>query len=92
MAHYLHLEGSGRVLTPTRRGRRYGRSMNVALLLAASTISMPQQTPQTFSAKVTVPSTLGYQLSLPEGYEANQTARWPLMLFLHGAGERGTDL
>ena len=33
-----------------------------------------------------------YLLYLPKGYEAKAGKRWPLMLFLHGAGERGTDL
>ena len=36
-----------------------------------------------------------YLLYLPEGYEksrADGKKRWPLMLFLHGAGERGKDI
>lgn len=32
-----------------------------------------------------------YLLSLPEGY-GQKEQKWPLMLFLHGAGERGDDL
>ncbi len=32
-----------------------------------------------------------YLLYLPRGY-AESTQRWPLLLFLHGAGERGDDL
>ncbi len=31
-------------------------------------------------------------VSLPEGYDAAPGRRWPLLLFLHGAGERGDDL
>ena len=34
--------------------------------------------------------TLQYLLFLPQGYEKQES--WPLMLFLHGAGERGEDL
>jgi predicted esterase len=30
-----------------------------------------------------------YSVFLPEAYSANQ--KWPVILFLHGAGERGTD-
>ena len=37
-------------------------------------------------------STLDYLLFLPKGYDAKATKRWPLILFLHGAGERGTDV
>jgi predicted peptidase len=40
---------------------------------------------------------LGYLLYLPPDYAANDgldssRTRWPLMLFLHGSGERGDDL
>jgi predicted peptidase len=31
-------------------------------------------------------------LFLPRDYAANRDERWPLILFLHGAGERGTNL
>jgi predicted peptidase len=34
---------------------------------------------------------LSYLLFLPQGY-AESEQRWPLMLFLHGAGERGADI
>ncbi len=33
-----------------------------------------------------------YLLFLPAGYDAGATRRWPLLLFLHGAGERGQDI
>ena len=42
------------------------------------------------SVKKTVPVDLKYLLYLPEGYGEKES--WPLMLFLHGAGERGDDL
>ncbi|MBM3839882.1 MAG: phospholipase [Verrucomicrobia bacterium] len=35
---------------------------------------------------------LNYLLFLPNDYEIKGAKRWPLMLFLHGAGERGTNL
>ena len=31
-------------------------------------------------------------VALPEGYDADPDRQWPLMLFLHGAGERGDSL
>ncbi|MDB5385651.1 MAG: phospholipase/Carboxylesterase [Planctomycetaceae bacterium] len=34
---------------------------------------------------------LPYRIMQPEGYAANGTTKYPLVLFLHGAGERGTD-
>jgi predicted peptidase len=33
-----------------------------------------------------------YLVYLPNGYDPKSARRWPLMLFLHGAGERGTNL
>jgi len=35
---------------------------------------------------------LNYLLFVPKGYEARSEKRWPLLLFLHGIGERGTDV
>lgn len=35
---------------------------------------------------------LQYLQYLPEGYGESDTARFPLVIFLHGAGERGQDL
>ncbi len=33
-----------------------------------------------------------YLLFLPKGYESSGDKRWPLILFLHGAGEAGTNV
>ena len=33
-----------------------------------------------------------YSLFLPKGYHPNATNRWPLIVFLHGIGECGTDV
>jgi predicted peptidase len=35
---------------------------------------------------------IDYLLFLPKGYEAKGEKRWPLILFLHGSGERGTNV
>jgi predicted peptidase len=35
---------------------------------------------------------LPYALYLPPGYESGGDKRWPLLFFLHGAGERGDNL
>jgi predicted peptidase len=36
--------------------------------------------------------TANYLLFLPDGYGADTSKRWPLIFFLHGAGERGSDI
>ena len=33
-----------------------------------------------------------YLLALPDGYDADTSKKWPLVIFLHGSGERGSDL
>jgi predicted peptidase len=52
----------------------------------------PSQTAQQFSLERKQVLAANYLLFLPAGYEANSKRRWPLILFLHGAGERGTNL
>ena len=42
--------------------------------------------------KVTEAGHLQYLYYLPKGYPGTNGQRWPLLLFLHGAGERGTNL
>ena len=49
-----------------------------------------RQHEQTFEKEVTRTVSCRYLLFLPEGYAEQQ--HWPLMMFLHGAGERGNDL
>lgn len=46
----------------------------------------------TLTAERTEPVTCRYWISFPDGYAADPAKRWPLLLFLHGAGERGSDL
>lgn len=45
-----------------------------------------------FSQKVTTTVSIGYLVSLPDGYDTDRGRRWPVVFFLHGAGERGDDL
>ncbi len=46
------------------------------------------QTPKRLSVKI--PVEMDYLLYLPKDYDAKES--WPLVLFLHGSGERGSDL
>jgi predicted peptidase len=48
-------------------------------------------TQQTFKGRVTRPATLKYWLNLPKGYKTDGKP-WPVILFLHGAGERGSNM
>ena len=66
-------------------------------LAACSTIKNPSamkpgQTAQKFYLERQQVLAADYLLFLPDGYGAEPTKRWPLILFLHGAGERGTNI
>ncbi len=45
-----------------------------------------------FEAKIERTARFQYLLHLPAGYKKGGKKKWPLILFLHGMGERGTDL
>lgn len=51
-----------------------------------------KQSKMHFEKKVSVKLTANYLLYLPKDYKADKKKQWPLMLFLHGSGERGSDL
>jgi predicted peptidase len=60
--------------------------------LKHSPVTDTGQTAETFSLERKQVLTADYLLFLPPGYAASSEKRWPLILFLHGAGERGTNV
>ncbi|MCB1062151.1 MAG: prolyl oligopeptidase family serine peptidase [Verrucomicrobiae bacterium] len=62
------------------------------LVAIAQQAAPSPQTKETFSQVPTEPETLNYLLYLPKGYAADADKEWPLVVFLHGAGERGDNL
>ena len=65
----------------------------VACGTAQNQIAMkPGQTAQKFHVERKQVLDADYLLFLPDGYGADPTKRWPLILFLHGAGERGANV
>src|SRR6185295_1019208 len=77
----------------------------VQLLLAFATLTLSRgaavsqetqsptnQTARSFELKTVKTVGANYLLFLPKGYDANAAKRWPLIFFLHGAGERGTNI
>jgi predicted peptidase len=52
----------------------------------------PNQQTRTFSRSITHTVGADYLLFLPRGYAEATDKQWPLVLFLHGAGERGTNI
>ena len=71
--------------------------VSIALALAGcatsnSPVMKSGQTAQKFHLEREQVLNADYLLFLPEGYGADPAKRWPLILFLHGAGERGPDV
>ncbi len=50
------------------------------------------QQARSFEREVTRTLHADYLLFLPQGYDDKAARRWPLIFFLHGAGERGTNI
>ena len=63
----------------------------VALVMGGQGKPLPPDAAR-FSTRVTSTVTLPYLVHLPEGYDADRSKRWPVVFFLHGAGERGDDI
>lgn len=74
------------------------RLLGTALALASCAVLPPavhaaeNQTVHTFTHTQNVTTRYEYLLALPTGYAASGEKRWPLLLFLHGSGERGDDV
>lgn len=50
------------------------------------------QTAHLLEKNITLPFRMGYLLYLPPDYDRSADSKWPLVLFLHGAGESGTNI
>ena len=59
---------------------------------AATAAPPPAQMAKHFQFKGTAGVTVNYLLFLPRDYDGKVEQRCPLILFLHGAGERGTNI
>ncbi len=65
------------------------RTLLLALLL--STVAVHAQTTLAYDGFWADTASGDALVTLPEGYDADDR-EWPLLIFLHGAGERGSDL
>src|ERR1044071_6700756 len=66
---------------------RFMRKFLLSLIFILSILSSrAQQKPEQFNI------TVNYLLYLPQDYARDTSRLWPLMIFLHGSGEAGTDL
>lgn len=63
-----------------------------SLTLSAQQPSEPAQTAAHFETEVKLTYRYDYLLHLPPGYDQKAGQKWPLVIFLHGSGEMGTDV
>ncbi|HEY3281475.1 MAG TPA: prolyl oligopeptidase family serine peptidase [Armatimonadota bacterium] len=74
--------------------------LGLSLALAVALLSVPgafaqkagAQEPKALKKKITKVVRCDYLLYLPADYGRDSSTRWPVLLFLHGSGERGSDL
>ena len=64
------------------------KKIYILILLFIANLNFAQQITGEFKEKVEVEFEMNYLLRLPE----NSSEKFPLMVFLHCAGERGTDI
>ena len=72
--------------------RRVAAAGSFAAILAAAPHTNAAAAPQsTEHVKLTMTYEFDYLRSLPDGYDVDRANHWPLLVFLHGAGERGRN-
>lgn len=64
----------------------------VLLGLTAGIANAGELLPKRFDGEVRLKVGYDYLLSFPEGYGVDESKKWPLVVFLHGSGERGDDV
>lgn len=69
----------------------YSTILLVIFMITSSFSQQEKQTVHNFSKEIKVTVSANYLLYLPKDYSENNES-YPLVLFLHGAGERGNDL
>jgi predicted peptidase len=69
-----------------------GMTLTCAGAVRADDAAAGQQKPQTLEKTVVKILKVNYLLYLPKDYGKQADKKWPLMVFLHGSGESGSDL
>lgn len=64
----------------------------IALIAAPAMAENAPSAPTQTAQPAVAPGGYTYLLHLPRTYSAKDRDRWPVLIFLHGSGERGTDI
>lgn len=64
----------------------------LAMLPLSAETQTARQSAQNFERDIVKTVSANYLLYLPKGYDDDPAKKWPLMIFLHGSGERGDNL
>ena len=67
-------------------------ALSLLFLITGSLFAASVQTQKSITFQKKREITARFLLYLPEGYQDKRESKWPLVLFLHGAGERGDNL
>lgn len=66
--------------------------MSAGAATSQEDMPVPNQKALKFERTIKKKAAASYLLFLPKDYQAKGSKRWPLILFLHGAGERGAKI
>jgi predicted peptidase len=78
--------------TPLYLATALGLTFSGPLLPLSDAVAAGRQEHHAFTKEIRKTVSLNYLLYLPPGYGKEKGKNWPLILFLHGSGERGDDL
>ena len=70
----------------------WGMKPLIGLLVIATCSAWAGLEEKVFEKEITTSLKIPYLLDLPPGFEDTGEKKWPLLIFLHGAGERGSDI
>lgn len=68
------------------------RLIALLLLLFTGSVAMAQPREGQYPQRAVAKGGYRYQLFVPRGYLTERDQPWPLIIFLHGSGERGDDI
>lgn len=89
----MHPEPSSRMRFPRPLQTLALAALTLPVLLAAQPVKTDAvQQPRKFTRQITRSVSMDYLLYVPPAAASQPDKKWPLILFLHGAGERGTNV
>ena len=79
-------------MSKTVTAQRFPYVIILCIIISLLTQGCENKYPEGTNIKIEVDDGLDHLFFLPNGYQEHREKEWPLILFLHGMGERGDNL